>query len=88
MNHTFTIESDGGHGWLIVPLPMLAAVGLTTTDFSNYSYVDADCVYLEEDRDLAIFGRAFETKYSSRPTIVGRYVPGQSQIRRKVRIHS
>ena len=87
MNHTFTIESDGGHGWLIVPLPMLSAVGLTTTEFSNYSYIDEDCAYLEEDCDLAIFGRAFETKYSSRPAIVERYVPGQSPIRRKARIH-
>lgn len=87
MNHTFTIESDGGHGWLIVPLPTLAAVGLTTTDFSTYSYIDAESVYLEENCDLAIFGRAFKTKYSSHPTIVERHVPGQSPIRRKARIH-
>ena len=48
-NNSFTFHSDNGHGWLEVSQADLNRAGLTRLDFSGYSYVDGDTLYLEED---------------------------------------
>ena len=44
--------SDPGHAWLRVPLSDYVASGITA---SRFSYVDAEYVYLEEDRDAELY---------------------------------
>ena len=43
---------DPGHGWIAVPLELIAAWGVTP---SKYSYRDAVTGYLEEDCDAGLF---------------------------------
>ena len=46
--------SDPGHGWLVVPLELLDAMGLLD-QFTTYSYIRAGNAYLEEDCDCSTF---------------------------------
>ena len=36
---------------------------------SEYSYINGNLVYLEEDCDLSLFIRAYENKYNTKPII-------------------
>jgi len=58
--HMFEFHYDAGHGWMKVPRAIVRAIGLTESDFSAYSYADADHLYLEEDCDAPAFAQAFE----------------------------
>jgi hypothetical protein len=46
--------TDGGHGWLSVPLEELKELGITR-QISSYSYMTQTRAYLEEDCDAAVF---------------------------------
>ena len=46
--------SDPGHGWLVVPLELLDAMGLLDR-FTSYSYIRGGNAYLEEDCDYSTF---------------------------------
>ena len=46
--------SDPGHGWLAVPLPLLARLGLLD-QISHYSYMRGMLAHLEEDCDASLF---------------------------------
>lgn len=59
----FNFFSDPGHGWLRVKLDDLIEVNMTVKDFSNYSYIKNDNVYLEEDCDAPIFIDRWKQKY-------------------------
>lgn len=67
MQRTFTTINDAGHGWGVVPLSVLAELGLSRKDFTLYSYLRfdpkrgrfADVIYLEEDGDLTKFVQAY-----------------------------
>jgi hypothetical protein len=48
--------TDGGHGWLRVPLEELKELGIEKK-ISSYSYKDKVFGYLEEDLDLSTFAR-------------------------------
>ena len=56
---TYTFFADDGHGWLSVPAPELAALGIADT-ISRFSYRSTDhaTAYLEEDCDAARFFNA------------------------------
>lgn len=47
-------QIDPGHGWLQVPLELLADKGLRES-ISGYSYMDSEYAYLEEDCDAGRF---------------------------------
>lgn len=46
----YTFHVDSGHGWLQVPRKSCKGLGI-----SPYSYMDAQCAYLEEDRDAPLW---------------------------------
>lgn len=48
---------DCGHGWLAVPLPLLAKLGILD-DISRYSYMRGRFAHLEEDCDYSRFAVA------------------------------
>jgi len=61
----FNFFYDAGHGWLQVPMPIAADVGMYEGDFTAYSYVEGDVLYLEEDCDALTFVRAWEAKHGT-----------------------
>jgi hypothetical protein len=54
---TFTLYTDGGHGWLEVPRDLLHTLGIAD-EISDCSRQRLDTVFLEEDSDLFRFTRA------------------------------
>ncbi len=70
---TFTFYTDPGHGWVEVPRSLLHELGIADK-ISGFSYQRGEDVFLEEDRDLAIFtdamkqgGRPFELVHVNEP---------------------
>lgn len=66
----FLVVNDPGHAWIKVEQSDLDAVGMSKSDFSNYSYADPESpgtYYLEEDCDLSLFFRAYERKFGKKP---------------------
>jgi len=59
---SYTFYEDPGHGWLQVPKKDITELNIQD-DISDYSFVDDDNVYLEEDCDVAIFIRAWSLKF-------------------------
>ena len=78
---TFTCATDPSHGWLIVTLADLAAVGLTEADISPYSYRNGDCAALEEDCDASTFIEAYRAKTGRTPAFKDRYAQNRSRVR-------
>jgi hypothetical protein len=73
----FNFHSDAGHGWVAVPLKLLADLKLIDK-ISGCSYIKGKTVYLEEDCDAEVFVSAwkaqgnqflFNEKYSDRSAI-------------------
>ena len=69
---TFTIHTDPGHGWIEVPLTIIAELGIAKYT-SSYSYTDGSNGYLEEDCDAWVFVRAFEKAHGARPDFVVKF---------------
>lgn len=56
----FNYHSDAAHGWLEVSKDDVLSVGLTSNDFSRFSYYDgAGALFLEEDCDMPLFCKAY-----------------------------
>lgn len=55
----FYFLHDPGHGWLKVPLRLVADLGIAS-DISQFSYRDSQYAYLEEDCDMRRFCDAME----------------------------
>ena len=53
-------QSDSSHGWAKVPKSLLKELGIEKS-VSSYSYMRDDYAYLEEDCDLALFVKTWET---------------------------
>jgi len=53
--------TDPGHGWLRVPLKMLAKLGIADK-ISPFSYVRTEYAYLEEDLDASLFLEALRAR--------------------------
>lgn len=75
LTNTFKFYSDPGHGWLRVTLADIAKVGLTTEDFTDYSYRSegGGVLYLEEDCDAPVFVNAWEGTFGRRPSFTEVY---------------
>lgn len=81
MTKTFYFYSDPGHGWLAVNYDDIADVGLTIDQFSPYSYVRRDVLYLEEDCDAGLFIAAYRAKHGRDPAYVETSTNADSLIR-------
>jgi len=57
----YDYHQDASHGWLQVPKEEIIRLGLVDK-ISEYSYVDARSVYLEEDADATLFERTLKEK--------------------------
>ena len=57
MNKTYTLYSDPGHGWLQVQKKELEELNIIN-NVSEYSYINGEFVYLEEDCDMSRFMEA------------------------------
>lgn len=55
---TFDYIQDPSHGWVKVPIKLLAELNLLDS-ISPYSYIRKNFAYLEEDSDYAKFHTAF-----------------------------
>ena len=82
----FYFYSDPGHGWLAVTRNDVKDVGLTTSDFTQYSDCKGDVLYLEEDCDAGTFLQAWKRKHDAEPEILDRYSNYDSFIRSYARL--
>lgn len=64
MQRKFRFYSDPGHGWLKVPLDLLAYLGIIG-DISSFSYMQCTFAYLEEDCDFEKFSRAYRKQFGT-----------------------
>ena len=62
MSKVFKFYQDAGHGWLTVKIGLLEKLEIAN-NISSCSYTNGKTVYLEEDRDLALFKNAYEKVY-------------------------
>lgn len=56
---TITVYNDPGHAWAAVPHELIVKLGLVE-EISDFSYMTANKVYLEEDCDFTTFLKAAE----------------------------
>ena len=68
MQKKFDLISDPGHGWVKVPLRLLADLKIIDR-VSRYSYMRGSFAYLEEDCDLSIFFDAYRARFGFDPEI-------------------
>lgn len=61
---TFKFHSDAAHGWLAVKKSDLDLLGIRD-QISPYSYMKGQTAYLEEDRDMAVFIKAFREVFKN-----------------------
>ena len=64
----FNFHSDAGHGWLAVKNCLVRELGLAK-EISQFSYMQGQSSYLEEDGDMAKFINAFTAKFGFAPKI-------------------
>jgi len=67
-NNTYTFYSDSSHGWLEVPIHEIEKLGIKN-NISNFSYINNNLAYLEEDCDAGVFIKAYEKHFGSKPKI-------------------
>lgn len=75
---TFKLHTDPGHAWLEVSRALVAELGILE-HISPYSYQMGPKVYLEEDRDLAIFLEAMNA--AGKPCKIFEVYQGSSFVR-------
>lgn len=46
---------DPRHGWLQVPLETIKEIGKSVADYSSFSFIDDEFIYLEQDVDQRLF---------------------------------
>jgi hypothetical protein len=63
----FLSITDPGHGWLVVTIDNVNAVGLSMLEFSNSSFVQDGVLFLEEDADATLFVLAYEATMGFKP---------------------
>jgi hypothetical protein len=87
MAKAFTFFIDPGHGWLKVSRYDLAELGLSDQDFTAYSFIKGDYLYLEEDCDASKFVEVYQAKHGTRPAIKESLTNSNSRIRSYPRIN-
>lgn len=85
MQNVFDVYNDPGHGWAKVPARVLTELGFAPWDFSGYSYVGRDCLFLEEDCDLGLFAARYREVTGRDPVWREHHCEGRSRIRSKPR---
>jgi hypothetical protein len=55
--------------WIEVPMLLILLLNIKPSSFSTYSYIDDDCMLLEEDLDAPQFTAKFEMMYAEKPVI-------------------
>jgi hypothetical protein len=83
MQTVFDFYADPGHGWAKVPARVLAELDFAPWDFTGYSYVGRDCLYLEEDCDLSRFVVRYKERTGREPQWRDHYSNSRSRIRSK-----
>lgn len=83
MQTVFDVYNDPGHAWAKVPSRVLAELGFLPWDFSGYSYVGRDCLFLEEDCDLGRFAARYREVTGRDPMWREHHCNGRSRIRSK-----
>jgi len=66
MQKVFDFISDPGHGWVKVPLKILAALYISKK-ITIYSHMRGSFAYLEEDLDATTFHQAYEKRFGFPP---------------------
>ena len=79
-NKTYLCYSDPGHGWMKVTRAELVTLGIAN-QITSCSYQREDCVYLEEDCDVALFFTTFKAKFGHKPKTKLTWGNRQSRIR-------
>ena len=64
----FNFHSDSGHGWLAVKKTLVRELGLAS-EISEYSYMQGQSTYLEEDGDMSKFLTRFKEVFGIEPNI-------------------
>ena len=77
--NTLQVFSDAGHAWAKVPLSFIKSAGFQDS-ISDYSYMDNEYAYLEEDCDLAHAYHAI-TKLNGNAPAIEEYHTEHSPIR-------
>jgi hypothetical protein len=82
-NLQYTWHCDAGHAWLEVSIDEIRALNITDL-ISEYSYVNGETVYLEEDCDAGIFLECLKAKLPRHEavTYIAKHTTGDSPIRR------
>lgn len=87
MIKAFSYYTDGGHGWVRVPLAIVAQLGIANS-ISSYSYMRSSYAYLEEDSDMTKFHHAYTALNGYAPKYVAKHTEKQSKIRSYKRFHA
>lgn len=83
--HKFDFYADPGHGWLKVTQKHLNLIGMKVSDFTRYSFVKGDALYLEEDCDAHNFLRTWKSHFGE-PIIKSHHTNRSSRIRSYERV--
>ena len=87
MVKTFKFYSDPGHGWLAVKIADVIAVNLNVKDFSQFSYIRGQTLYLEEDCDATMFIEQYKFHNGGqRPNYIEKHTDDRHPIRSYDRI--
>ena len=78
---SFKYYQDPGHGWIAVKLKTLNDLGLNPWDFTSYSYMKGQTVYLEEDSDASKFIETWIKHFGEEPALVRKNTNKSSPIR-------
>lgn len=79
---TYTWISDSGHAWLQVSIDEVNILGIAGK-ISEYSYINGETVYLEEDCDAGLFIEALKERLppTEHVTFRGTYINGDAPCR-------
>lgn len=62
---TFTFIADPGHAWLQVSLDDVYSTSVDKYEFSSFSFIQGETVFLEEDVDACLFLLAYELEHGA-----------------------
>ena len=81
MKKVFHIYADPSHAWLKVSFDDLRALNLRRWQFSQYSYVNNNSMFLEEDCDAGLFVKAYNEVNGKSPHMRFHHSNKRSKIR-------
>lgn len=82
MNKVYKFYRDSSHGWLAVKRQDLIELDIESSVTAwSYESRSGHTVYLEEDSDMSLFFKAYETKHGTKPQLMISDIDGRSSIR-------